>query len=98
MRFTEKYKLGALMNVERYLILIKQEDKTADVIRYEYQSGLVNVIFKTSDKIYSYARNDFKFYKDPKKIDVDQCDVFVLGGRSFCIFCIKTCNRRISRY
>ena len=83
MKFTEKYKLGALMNVERYLILIKQEDKTADVIRYEYQSGLVNVIFKTSDKIYSYSRNDFKFYKDPKEIDVEQCDVFVLGGHTF---------------
>lgn len=71
------------MNVERYLVLIKQEDKTADVIRYEYQSGLVNVIFKTSDKIYSYDRNDFKFYKDPKEIDIDQCDVFVFGGHTF---------------
>lgn len=71
------------MNIEKYLILIKQEDVTEDVIRYEYQSGLVNVIFKASDKVYSYSRSDFKFYKEPRKIDVDKCYVLILGGHTF---------------
>lgn len=42
------------MNIEKYLILIKQEDMTDDIIRYEYQGGLVNVVFKKSDRIYIF--------------------------------------------
>lgn len=56
------------MNVERYLILIKQEDKTADVIRYEYQSGLVNVILRHRIKYIRMIETILSFIKTQRKL------------------------------
>ena len=45
---------------KKYLILIKGEDKTEDIISYENNRNLINVKYKNTEKIYSYSRRDFK--------------------------------------
>lgn len=58
------------MNIEKYLVIIKGEDKTEQILSYEPNKHLINVNFKNGKKTYKYARNDFKFYKDPIEIDI----------------------------
>lgn len=71
------------MNVDKYLILIKKEDKTADIIKYEYQGGIVNISYKMADKEYSYSVNDFEFYTNSADIDVEEYDFLINGGYLF---------------
>lgn len=65
------------MNTEKYLVLIKKQDKTEDIIKYYYQNGLVNIIFHSSEQEYTYSKRDFEFYKDPTEIDLNVNDIVI---------------------
>lgn len=65
------------MNTEKYLVLIKKEDKTEDVIKYCYKNGLINILFNSFDKKYTYSKKDFEFYKDPIEIDLNVNDIII---------------------
>lgn len=71
------------MNTEKYLILIKKEDKTEDVSKYCYKQGLVNIHFNSSDKEYTYSKRDFEFYKDPTEIDLNVNDIILQDEHIF---------------
>ena len=58
------------MDVNKYLIMIKNEDRTEDIISYENNKHLINIKYKSTEKIYSYSRRDFQFYKNPTEIDI----------------------------
>ena len=58
------------MDINKYLIIIKNEDKTEDVINYENNKGLINIKYKSTEKMYSYSRSDFQFYKNPVEMDI----------------------------
>lgn len=58
------------MDANKYLIMIKNEDKTEDIIRYENNKNLINIKYKSTEKIYSYLRRDFQFYKNPTEIEI----------------------------
>ena len=54
------------MDIERYLIILKGEDKTDKIRSYEYAEGWkVNVRFYKPDKTYSYSKSNFQFYSNP---------------------------------
>ena len=38
------------MDVNKYLIIIKNEDKTEDIISYENNKNLINIKYKSSEK------------------------------------------------
>lgn len=59
------------MDVNKYLIMIKNEDKTEDIISYENNKHLINIKYKSTEKIYSYSRKDFQFYMNPTEIDIN---------------------------
>lgn len=68
------------MNIEKFLVIIKGEDKTEDVVRYEYQEKTVDVFYKSRVEPYPYIKNNFKFYKDPTNINIENCIVTLNGG------------------
>lgn len=68
------------MDVNKYLIIIKNEDKTEDVINYENNKNLINIKYKSTGKMYSYPRKDFQFYKNPTEIDIKDKRIILNQG------------------
>ena len=68
------------MDVNKYLIIIKNEDKTEDIISYENNKNLINIKYKSTEKMYSYSRRDFKFYKNPIEIDIKDQKIILNQG------------------
>lgn len=68
------------MDVNKYLIIIKNEDKTEDIISYKNNNNLVNINYKTTERMYSYSRRDFQFYKNPTEIDIKDQKIFLNQG------------------
>ena len=63
------------MNVYNNLILIKDEDKTGNIVSCNYNSGKYDVIFNTSSQVYSYSYINVKWIKNPSNIDVNSVRV-----------------------
>ena len=68
------------MDVNKYLIIIKNEDKTEDIISYENNKNLINIKYKSTEKMYSYSRKDFQFYKNPTEIDIKDKRIILNQG------------------
>ena len=68
------------MDVNKYLIIIKNEDKTEDIISYENNKNLINIKYKSSEKMYSYSRRDFQFYKNPTEISIKDQRIILNQG------------------
>lgn len=72
------------MDIERYLIILKGEDKTDKIRSYEYADGWkVNVRFYKPDKTYSYAKSNFQFYSNLIKINIDENSKTLVNGDIF---------------
>ena len=56
------------MDANKYLVVLKGEDKTEDVISYTFQDDMVYVEFKT--KIYCYKKRNVYVCNNPKVIDL----------------------------
>ena len=52
------------MDVNKYLIIIKNEDKTEDIISYENNKNLINIKYKSTEKMYSYSRKRFSILQE----------------------------------
>ena len=68
------------MDKNKYLIIIKNEDRTDDIISYENNKNLINIKFKNAEKIYSYSRKDFQFYKNPMDVDIKNQKIIINQG------------------
>ncbi|MDO5555681.1 MAG: AAA domain-containing protein [Clostridia bacterium] len=68
------------MNVEKYLVILNKEDRTAEILKYSFNKYMVEITFKNNNKQYSYSKKSFEFYKDPKVIDITNCRVIILGA------------------
>ena len=71
------------MNNQKYLILIKGEDKTEQILRYENDKYYIYVYYKDAEKKYTYTRNDFESYKNPIEIDIQKHKVFLNYGYTY---------------
>lgn len=72
------------MNIEKYLILLRNEDKTENVLDYKRIDGYkVAVRFKNSPKPYTYLKSDFKFYSNPTEINIDDNSKTLVNGDIF---------------
>lgn len=72
------------MDIERYLIILKGEDKTDKIRSYENtRDGKVNVRFYKPDKIYSYSKSNFQFYSNPIEINIDENSKTLVSGDIF---------------
>lgn len=68
------------MDVNKYLIIIKNEDKTEEVISYENNKNFIDIKFKSTEKMYSYPRRDIQFYKNPTEICIKNQKIILNQG------------------
>ena len=62
------------MNIDKYLILLKGQDRTKDIRSYAKSDGRVVVTFNDGNS-FPYAYNNFEFLKDPVEIATKDCYV-----------------------
>lgn len=53
------------MNIEKHLILIKDEDRTGDIRSCIYENGKWQVKFNNKEKMYSYNFNNVQYFNNP---------------------------------
>lgn len=58
------------MDIQKYLFIVKGEDKTANILSYKLDKNYIHINYKDSEKPYTYIKRDFEFYKDPIEIDI----------------------------
>ncbi|MCM3728982.1 AAA family ATPase [Neobacillus cucumis] len=73
------------MNENKFLILIKDKDKTEEINLCKYENGKYLVRFHNNSKVYTYNYLNLTWFKEPKEIDHRTCDIFennlpVTGG------------------
>ena len=59
------------MDIHKYLVLIKGEDKTEILWNYEKKDNCILLNYKNSSKSYLCSKKDFEFYKNPIKLDTE---------------------------
>lgn len=65
-----------MVNIEKYLILVKGSDKTEDIDYCKYDNKKWKIKFKNNNKIFSYHYDNVTRYKDPKLIDCNTSVVY----------------------
>lgn len=68
------------MDSQKYLILVKGEDKTEEIQNYENGTNYVNVNYKNATNTYTYLKKDFEFYKNPTEIDMKKNRIYFKQG------------------
>lgn len=71
------------MNTHKYLILIKGEDKTEEVLNYNNDKYYININYKNTEKIYTYSKKDIEFFKDPIEIDIKKYNITLYQGYAY---------------
>lgn len=74
------------MDINKYLVLIDDKDKTSDVENINEQNSKINIKFHTNTRVYTYTTKRAKMLKDPNPIDHHNCLIY-LGER--CLFKIS---------
>ena len=57
------------MDIDKYLVLIDEKDKTSDVENLNEQASKIDIKFYSNSKIYSYTTKRVKLLKDPMLMD-----------------------------
>lgn len=68
------------MDIERYLIFLKGEDKTKVIYNYDIQGPIVKVKFCGYNKVYTYLKKEFEFYSNPVEINIDEKAKILFSG------------------
>lgn len=63
------------MDIEKYLILLKDKDETENVTRYNPNNSGYDVSFKNG-KTYTYGYMNFKFFKEPEELNPETTVVY----------------------
>ena len=71
------------MNIQRYLILIKGEDKTEEILNFNNDKYYIHINYRNAEKNYTYAKKDFEFYKDPIEIDIQKYRINFKQGYAY---------------
>ena len=68
------------MNTQKFLILIKGEDKTEEIISFQNDRYYIHINYKNAEKMYTYPKKDFEFYKDPVEINLQKNKIILERG------------------
>lgn len=68
------------MDIQKYLFIVKGEDKTANILSYKLDKNYIYINYKNSQKPYPYAKRDFEFYKDPIEINAKRYKFILKQG------------------
>ena len=61
------------MDIQKYLIIIKNEDKTSEILSFTSDKEYINIKYKNNEKTYTYSRHNFEFYKNPVEVNMQDC-------------------------
>ena len=68
------------MDANKYLIIIKNIDKTKSIISFQNRKTYINIKYVGSEKTYPCSKKDFQFYKNPKEIDIKNNKILLDQG------------------
>ena len=71
------------MDIQKYLVIIKNEDKTDNILHYELDKNYIYIQFKNNVKTYTYLRKDVEFYKQPMEINIQNYKIMLNQGYLF---------------
>lgn len=57
-----------MINLYQNLIIVKGQDKTADILSWEYNSGYILITFVRGNQTYKYQSSNVSFYKNPEEL------------------------------
>lgn len=69
------------MNLQYNLLLLKREDKTADIEECRYVNGKYIIRFKGNAKTYEYAYTSVEWFKEPEPVDLVHHHLYKDGKR-----------------
>lgn len=81
------------MDNQKYLTIVKGEDKTEEILDYEEDGYYIHINYKNSKKIYTYSKKDFKFYIDPIQIDIQKNRICLDQGYTYNIVMVLKFDR-----
>lgn len=58
-----------MINLDNNLIIVKGQDKTSEIINWEYSEGYILITFSRGAQTYRYNTSNVKFYKNTKELD-----------------------------
>ena len=67
------------MNIERYLILDKGEDKTEDIEQCDYRNSKWQVVYKNNSKVYEYSYLSIDKLKVQRILNPENCAVYQMN-------------------
>lgn len=71
------------MDINKYLILIKDEDKTEEIESFDINKNKVDVVFKNNNTKYQYSLDKVKIIENPTEVNINSCIVFSNGKQLF---------------
>lgn len=71
------------MNINEYLILINDIDKTEDIKNFNVNKNKVDIVFKSNNTKYPYGLDKVKIIENPVKVNINSCIIFSNGKQLF---------------
>lgn len=71
------------MDINKYLILINDVDKTEDIESFDINKNKVDVVFKSNNIKYPYSLDKVKIIENSVEVNINSCIVFSNGKQLF---------------
>ena len=71
------------MDINKYLILIKDKDKTEEIESFDINKNKVDIVFKSNNTKYQYSLDKVKIIENPIEINLNSCIIFSNGKQLF---------------
>ncbi|MFW2611017.1 hypothetical protein [Aliarcobacter butzleri] len=71
------------MDINKYLILIKDEDKTEEIESFDVNKNKVDVVFKNNNTKYQYSLDKVKIIENSTEVNINSCIIFSNGKQLF---------------
>ncbi|MEV9498304.1 AAA domain-containing protein [Aliarcobacter butzleri] len=71
------------MDINKYLILIKDEDKTEEIESFDVNKNKVDVVFKSNNTKYPYSLDKVKIIENSVEVNINSCIIFSNGKQLF---------------
>ena len=71
------------MDINKYLILINDVDKTEEIESFDVNKNKVDVVFKNNNTKYQYSLDKVKIIENPIEINLNSCIIFSNGKQLF---------------
>lgn len=71
------------MDINKYLILINDVDKTEEIESFDINKNKVDVVFKSNNTKYPYSLDKVKIIENPTEVNINSCIIFSNGKQLF---------------